>query len=483
MFLRKAFKYFIVAYLLAAQVALADTIITGSVPYVFVPGTTISSSQVNADLAYLISQVNANGAKSGVNSSITALLGLTTPLNLQSGGSPVYTATSATGGTANAQTVANTVPAVSSYSLSSNNIVCFSAGATNTSALTFQVGSTAVSNVKKVSLGGLVALVGGEVVSGQAYCAYWDSTQYVLLNIPQGLGPQTSIASNTTTDIGVASSNNILVTGTTTITSFGSGGNVVYPVFLVQFSGVLTITYNGTSLITPSGANITTAAGDAALLLYLGSGNWRILNYMPASPPAYFKSTQVFTSSGTWTKPSNRISTILVIGTGGGAGGTDAASGGGAPGGGAGATCVKVLNVIAIASEAVTVGTGGSGGTSSGAGSAGNDTVFGATVFTAGGGAAGAAFSTSGAEGGLGGTCTGGDINIIGGDGSGSIANNSAGAGGSSFWGGGGGGRASSGNGFSGKAFGSGGGGGAGSSSTSGGAGKDGIVWVLEFGY
>jgi microcystin-dependent protein len=46
---------------------------------------------------------------------------------------------------------------------------------------------------------------------------------------------------------------------------------------------VLTITYNATSLQTPGLANIITAAGDNAVARSLGSGNWVIESYTPAS--------------------------------------------------------------------------------------------------------------------------------------------------------------------------------------------------------
>jgi hypothetical protein len=49
------------------------------------------------------------------------------------------------------------------------------------------------------------------------------------------------------------------------------------------FSGVLTLTHNGTSLILPGAGNITTAAGDVAVMLSLGSGNWRCIDYQRAS--------------------------------------------------------------------------------------------------------------------------------------------------------------------------------------------------------
>lgn len=95
-----------------------------------------------------------------------------------------------------------------------------------------------------------------------------------------------TIASATTTNLGSLSSNLVHITGTTTITSFGSSASTAAPIYFITFAGILQLTYNGTSLILPSAANITTAAGDFAIALYLGSGNWQVLAYYRASGQA-----------------------------------------------------------------------------------------------------------------------------------------------------------------------------------------------------
>lgn len=88
------------------------------------------------------------------------------------------------------------------------------------------------------------------------------------------------VASATTTDIGAATGNFVDVTGTTTITGLGTiqAGSVRF----VRFTGILTLTHDGTSLILPTGANVTTAAGDRAIFVSLGSGNWICLAYQRA---------------------------------------------------------------------------------------------------------------------------------------------------------------------------------------------------------
>lgn len=90
-----------------------------------------------------------------------------------------------------------------------------------------------------------------------------------------------NIASATTTNIGAATGNFVHITGTTTITAFDTvqAGTVR----ILTFDGILTLTHNGTSLILPTSANITTAAGDNAIFVSEGSGNWRCVSYNRAN--------------------------------------------------------------------------------------------------------------------------------------------------------------------------------------------------------
>lgn len=94
---------------------------------------------------------------------------------------------------------------------------------------------------------------------------------------------EAAIASASTTDLASGSSNLVSISGTVTITSFGSNATTTNPIYRGRFLGILTLTHNATSLILPGGANITTAAGDCFVAKYEGSGNWRVIDYTPAS--------------------------------------------------------------------------------------------------------------------------------------------------------------------------------------------------------
>lgn len=85
-----------------------------------------------------------------------------------------------------------------------------------------------------------------------------------------------SVASAATCDLGATHALKVAITGTVGITSFGTGLNLLR---YIRFTGVLVLTYNATSMILPGNANVTTAAGDTAIAMSDGSGNWTIQHY------------------------------------------------------------------------------------------------------------------------------------------------------------------------------------------------------------
>lgn len=117
------------------------------------------------------------------------------------------------------------------------------------------------------------------------------------------LASSTTLASAATTDLGSVDESYVTVSGTTTITSLGSVSAGINR--WVVFSGALTLTHNGSSLILPTAGSITTAAGDCAHFLSLGGGNWRCLAYQRADGSSL--SNQTILPDGSVSTPALRF--------------------------------------------------------------------------------------------------------------------------------------------------------------------------------
>lgn len=127
-----------------------------------------------------------------------------------------------------------------------------------------------------------------------------DSTNH--LWAPPVGGGSASITANATTDICAAPSALQTISGTTTITSFGSGCALGVTKKLV-FNGATPITYNATSMILPGQRSFVASPGDVADALYLGSGNWRVaidkIDGSSVTNPAIPLGTMIYGSYGT----------------------------------------------------------------------------------------------------------------------------------------------------------------------------------------
>jgi hypothetical protein len=288
--------------------------------------------------------------------------------------------------------------------------------------------------------------------------------------------------------------------------SLSSGGNLTVS---GTYNGGGTMTTGGNVVIPNAGTIGSASDADSMAISAAGVVTFTQTPVFPTSASA---SVSVFTSSGTWSKPSNLLYAIIEVQGGGGGGGGTANPGsdeaGAGSGGGSGGYARKVLLASALGStETVTVGASAAGGSSSD-GTAGNASTFAVASGTdvVGNGGTGGKSRGSGIasvatlDGVAGGSATGGDINITG-SGSGPaicMGNNAFGtsstqalafgsAGGSGFFGGGGGSGGATettaqngGDGVSG-----GGGGGAASGDTgaaaTGGAGGAGLVIVTQY--
>jgi len=127
--------------------------------------------------------------------------------------------------------------------------------------------------------------ISGESLDGNvANMSRMDNTLQAIIGAIGRWTDKGTVASATTTDIGAQPEAYLTVSGTTTITGLGTirEGTIRF----LKFDGALTLTYNATSLILPGAANIVTVAGDVAVFVSEGSGNWRCIGYQRASGAA-----------------------------------------------------------------------------------------------------------------------------------------------------------------------------------------------------
>ena len=181
-------------------------------------------------------------------------------------------------------------PQVTAYT--TGQMFWFVASGTNTGAATLNIDSLGAKSITR----GTAALAAGDIISGSIALVVYDGTQFQLLSINRSIQVNGTIASATTTNIGAANAEYLAVSGTTTITAFDTVVAGIYRV--LKFDGILTLTHNGTSLILPGSASITTAAGDVAGFRSLGSGYWRCEWYQRASGAAVFNPSATTSVAG-----------------------------------------------------------------------------------------------------------------------------------------------------------------------------------------
>lgn len=184
-----------------------------------------------------------------------------------------------TGGSATAYT-ATPSPAIAAYA--ANQIFAVFIHTTNTTTSpTINVSTLGAKNLKKQIGGSKVNPAVGDLQANTFALIGYDGTDAIIIN-PRTHSQGANIASASTVNLDTATGDYVHVTGTTSITAItlsqGREGTVV-------FDGVLTLT-NGASLILPSAANITTAAGDSAVFRGEASGVVRCISYTKADGTA-----------------------------------------------------------------------------------------------------------------------------------------------------------------------------------------------------
>lgn len=142
-------------------------------------------------------------------------------------------------------------------------------------------------------------------ISGRVYLIFdatnnWFEIQDIERSFDYLNTVRTNVASTATVDLTAAApdTRNINITGTTTITGFTVAIGQLY---FVRFNAALTLT-NSASLVTQTGADITTAAGDTCLIRATAANVVEVLCYAKAAQPVFTKSyvspPQTLTSAG-----------------------------------------------------------------------------------------------------------------------------------------------------------------------------------------
>jgi hypothetical protein len=200
------------------------------------------------------------------------------------------------------------VTAATPYTAYANGeLVFFVPGNTNTGPSTININGLGPIPITTITGAPLTA---GQITAGIMQELIYFNGNFQLLSIGNTFGntvgtfgAEIPIASAATTDLGSTPNHNLSINGSVTITSFGASASVQAPIYIVRFTGSLTLT-NSTSLQLPGNASIATLAGDSALVEYLGTGIWKVL--------AYFSATG--TSNNSKIKPSDTVisnSTVL----------------------------------------------------------------------------------------------------------------------------------------------------------------------------
>lgn len=172
-------KKLLIFLALIATTPAAHAGVSCSLPFNLQNNTVADATQVMANYNALLACFG-NAAKSGVNSDITALTALNTPITPTQGGTPVYVGGTSTG-SANSQIIGSTTPV--SFALTAGNQVTFYAGFTNTGPLQINVSGTGLTNVFRRTQLGISATVGGEVIAGHAVTVLYDGIQFQITSI------------------------------------------------------------------------------------------------------------------------------------------------------------------------------------------------------------------------------------------------------------------------------------------------------------
>lgn len=153
--------------------------------------------------------------------------------------------------------------------------------------------AAAFANIKQAASATATGVV--ELATDAEAAGGTDATRYI--TSAQLHEVRVEVASAATCNIGVAASNFVLISGTTTITSFGTGApNGLWRD--MTFSGTLTLTHSSL-LILPGETNIPTANGDRAYARNIGGDTWVVMHYTRSNGTPLVTATAAEVAAGT----------------------------------------------------------------------------------------------------------------------------------------------------------------------------------------
>ena len=210
-------------------------------------------------------------------------------------------------------------PAITAYA-AGQTFRFVSVGA-NTGAVTININGV---GAKSITKNGAIALVAGDIPSGAVAQVTYDGTQFQLTSNIIAPAPTTDYLNTTRIDVASAATVNLTssapntrhinITGITTITAFTVAVGQCY---FVRFNAALTLT-NNANIVTQTGANITTAAGDTCIIRTTAANVVEVLSFKSGTTQKNECTAWVnFNGTGTVAiRDSFNVSSITDIGVG-----------------------------------------------------------------------------------------------------------------------------------------------------------------------
>lgn len=205
-----------------------------------------------------------------------------------------------TGGTSTAYTL-TPATAITSYAANKTFWVKFHVASGASPTIQISGISSPPTLVRQSAAGTYAAIGAGEIPAGHlSRVTLLSATQALVEDMPPAIDclntTRIDVASAATVNLTSSAPNtrNINITGTTTTTGFTIAAGLNY---FVRFNAALTLT-NNANIVTQTGVNITTAAGDTCIIRATAANTVEVLSYVPAASLLVHTSSDMTGTSG-----------------------------------------------------------------------------------------------------------------------------------------------------------------------------------------